>query len=79
MPRGVYPRKKIPTHRFSITFHRADWPAVRDAAASEGRSVASFVRECVFRFLKRAESERASDRDGKPGETVRAKRKARAR
>lgn len=62
MPRGQYPRRKIPVHRFSITFHRASWPAVRAGAKAANMSVAAFVRFCVFKYLGIQEHDRQEDR-----------------
>ena len=62
MPRGQYPRKKIPVHRFAMTFHRADWPAVRAGAKAVNMSLAAFARWCVFKQLGIHEHERQSDR-----------------
>ena len=62
MPRGQYPRQKIPVHRFSITFHERDWPYVSAAAKRAKLSVASFVRECVFKAIQREERPRLTDR-----------------
>jgi len=63
MPRGQYPRKKIPTHRFSITFHQSDWPMVRAAARRAKLSVASFLRKCVFDQVGGREHPRQRDKD----------------
>ncbi len=71
MPRGQYPRMRILTHRFSITFHDDDWPYVEEAARKRGLSIAQFVRACVFETLRRKESPRQSDLD-----TPKEKRKA---
>jgi len=61
MPRGQYPRKRIPTHRFSVTFHKSDWPFINQAARKAKLSVASFIRECVFKSVGRKERERQTD------------------
>ena len=62
MPRGQYRRKKIPVHRFSVTFHQADWPRVLKGAKGKKMSVASFVRWCCFDYLGHQEHERQQDK-----------------
>ena len=63
MPRGQYSRAKfkIPVHRFSVTFHQADWPRVLKGAKVKRMSVASFVRWCVFEAFGVREHERKID------------------
>ena len=63
MPRGQYSRTKfkIPVHRFSVTFHQADWPRVLKGAKAAKMSLASFLRFCVFSHLRLKEHERQRD------------------
>jgi hypothetical protein len=61
MPRGQYPRKRIPTQVFNLTFHRADMPVVKKGAKEAGMSVAAFIRWCVFKALGTLEHERQAE------------------